>query len=41
MRNKKKVLRNKTIWYSVWNSKHSGTSPKCDGSYQPIRHSEK
>ena len=41
MKSKKKMLRNKTIWYCVWNSKNSKTSPKCDGVYQPIRHSEK
>lgn len=41
MKNKKKMSRNKNIWYSVWNSKNINHSPKCDALYQPIRHSEK
>ena len=41
MKSKKKMLRNKTVWYSIWNCKQMKQSPKCDAVYQPIRHSEK
>ncbi|WP_281166522.1 hypothetical protein [Psychromonas hadalis] len=41
MRNKKKTHRSKHIWYSVWNSKNTNQSPKCDAIYQPTRHSTK
>ncbi|WP_274521217.1 hypothetical protein [Psychromonas sp. psych-6C06] len=41
MKSKKKMLRNKNIWYCVWNSKNANQSPKCDAAYLPTRHSEK
>jgi len=39
MKNKKKTLRNKHIWFSVWNTKSSQMSPKCDAAYRPVRES--
>ncbi|WP_298941349.1 hypothetical protein [uncultured Psychromonas sp.] len=39
MKNKKKTLRNKHVWFSVWNPKSSQLSPKCDAEYRPIRQS--
>ena len=39
MKNKKKTLRNKHIWFSVWNPKSTHVSPKCDAEYRPIRQS--
>jgi len=41
MKIKKKRSRSKNIWYSIWNRKNIGSSPKCEATYQPIRHSEK
>ncbi|WP_281167239.1 hypothetical protein [Psychromonas ossibalaenae] len=41
MKNKKRTLRNKHIWYSVWNAKTDAPSPKCDALYRPIRVSSK
>lgn len=39
MKNKNKTFRNKHIWFSVWNSKSTQFSPKCDAEYRPIRQS--
>jgi len=41
MKSKKKLLRNKHIWFSVWNAKSVGVSPKCDGQYRPVRTSNR
>jgi len=41
MKNKKKSLRQQHIWFSVWNAKTTGPSPKCDAVYQPTRISNK
>jgi len=39
MKNKNKTIRNKHIWFSVWNAKSTQLSPKCDAEYRPIRQS--
>lgn len=41
MKAKKKMNRNKHIWFSVWNPKNHQLSPKCDADYRPVRHSNR
>ena len=41
MKNKKKTFRNKHIWFSVWNAKTMGLSPKCNAEYRPVRESNR
>jgi len=41
MKNKRKALRNKHIWFSVWNTKSLNATPKCDAAYRPTRVSNK
>lgn len=41
MKNNKKTLRNKHIWFSVWNTKKTQPSPICDTAYRPTRISNK
>lgn len=37
MKNRKKALRYKQIWFSVWNSKNFGQSPRCEMEKQPTK----
>ena len=41
MKQKKRNVRQQHIWFSIWNAKSPGLSPKCDSTYQPTRISNK
>lgn len=41
MKNNRKTLRSKHIWFSVWNTKNLHATPKCDVAYRPTRVSNK
>jgi len=41
MKSKKKTLRNNHIWFSIWNAKSLGVSPKCNAQYRPTKTSER
>ncbi|MFO6421958.1 hypothetical protein [Motilimonas sp. KMU-193] len=39
MQTKKRNLRNRHLWFSVWNPKQQDLPHACDGQIKPIRNS--